>query len=238
MRSRSFETDTAVLLARFKKREYVRIMLRDVLGSGEPGGNDGRDFRSFRCVDRRSFARGAFPDCNTATARLSSLTAEGRVTDSRFAVLSLGKLGGNELNYSSDIDLLYLYDGGVEPPGAEIPNREYFIRLAQQTTELLSRHTREGPVFRIDLRLRPQGNEGEPAVPLPHAIDYYSHVAHDWELQAMIKVRHSAGDVGLAREFVRRVQPFVYRPELNFAGHQDGAGVARENRTATAASAC
>ena len=66
--------------------------------------------------------------------------------------------GGNELNYSSDIDLLYLYDGGIEPEGAEISNREYFIRLAQQTTELLSRHTREGPVFRIDLRLRPQGN--------------------------------------------------------------------------------
>ena len=102
------------------------------------------------------------------------MIAEGRVIDSRFAVLSLGKLGGNELNYSSDIDLLYLYDGGEEPPGAEISNREYFIRLAQQTTELLSRHTREGPVFRIDLRLRPQGNEGEPAVPLPHAIHYYS----------------------------------------------------------------
>ncbi len=126
------------------------------------------------------------------------------MVDSRFAVLSLGKLGGNELNYSSDIDLLYLYDGGDELPGAEISNREYFIRLAQQTTELLSRHTREGPVFRIDLRLRPQGGEGEPAVPLPHAIHYYSQVAHDWELQAMIKARHSAGDVGLAREFVTR----------------------------------
>ena len=131
-------------------------------------------------------------------------------------MLSLGKLGGNELNYSSDIDLLYLYDGGTEPPGAEISNREYFIRLAQQTTELLSRHTREGPVFRIDLRLRPQGGEGEPAVPLPHAIHYYSQVAHDWELQAMIKARHSAGDLGLARELVRAVQPYVYRPELNF----------------------
>ncbi len=138
------------------------------------------------------------------------------MVDSRFAVLSLGKLGGNELNYSSDIDLLYLYDGGEESPGAEISNREYFIRLAQQTTELLSRHTREGPVFRIDLRLRPQGGEGEPAVPLPHAVHYYSQVAHDWELQAMIKARHSAGDLGLARELVRAVQPYVYRPELNF----------------------
>ncbi len=71
-------------------------------------------------------------------------------------------------------------------------------------------------MFRIDLRLRPQGGEGEPAVPLPHAIQYYSRVAQDWELQAMIKARHSAGDVGLAREFVRAVQPYVYRPEVNF----------------------
>ena len=76
-----------------------------------------------------------------------------------FIVLGMGKLGGEELNFSSDVDLLYLYDGGVEPAVAEISNREYFVRLAQQTTELLSRHTREGPVFRIDLRLRPQGGE-------------------------------------------------------------------------------
>jgi [glutamine synthetase] adenylyltransferase / [glutamine synthetase]-adenylyl-L-tyrosine phosphorylase len=215
MRSRSLETDTAVLLARFKKREYVRIMLRDVLGVASLAEttaeisalSDVLIEEALREVDSQLQSRYGAPE---------QFNPEGRVTGSRFSVLSLGKLGGNELNYSSDIDLLYLYDGGVEPPGAAIPNREYFIRLAQQTTELLARHTREGAVFRIDLRLRPQGNEGEPAVPLPHAIHYYSHVAHDWELQAMIKVRHSAGDVGLAREFVRRVQPFVYRPELNF----------------------
>ncbi len=142
---------------------------------------------------------------------------EGRVVDTPLAVLSMGKLGGNELNYSSDVDLLFLYgDGEPDPPG-EITNREYFIRLAQQVTEVLSRVSREGPVFRIDLRLRPQGAEGEPAVPLGHAIRYYANVAHDWELQALIKVRHSAGDLNLARDFIRAVQPFVYREELNFA---------------------
>ncbi|MFI5115171.1 MAG: hypothetical protein ACHP8B_00590 [Terriglobales bacterium] len=215
MRSRSFETDTAVLLARFKKREYVRIMLRDVLGVATLAETTA-EISALSDVLIEEALREVHSQLQHRYGSPQRLDPEGRVTDSRFAVLSLGKLGGNELNYSSDIDLLYLYDGGMEPPGAEMSNREYFIRLAQQTTELLSRHTREGPVFRIDLRLRPQGNEGEPAVPLPHAIHYYSHVAHDWELQAMIKVRHSAGDVGLAREFVRRVQPFVYRPELNF----------------------
>jgi [glutamine synthetase] adenylyltransferase / [glutamine synthetase]-adenylyl-L-tyrosine phosphorylase len=215
MRSRSFETDTAVLLARFKKREYVRIMLRDVLGVATLAETTA-EISALSDVLIEEALREVHSHLQHRYGSPQRLDPEGRVADSRFAVLSLGKLGGNELNYSSDIDLLYLYDGGVEPPRAEISNREYFIRLAQQTTELLSRHTREGPVFRIDLRLRPQGNEGEPAVPLPHAIHYYSHVAHDWELQAMIKVRHSAGDLGLAREFVRRVQPFVYRPELNF----------------------
>jgi len=215
MRSRSFETDTAALLARFKRREYIRIMLRDVLGVATLAETTA-EISALADVLIEEALRESDALLQHRFGTPQHRDAENRVVDSRFAVLSLGKLGGNELNYSSDIDLLFLYDGGMEPAGAEISNREYFIRLAQQTTELLSRHTREGPVFRIDLRLRPQGGEGEPAVPLAHAIHYYSHLAHDWELQAMIKARHSAGDAGLVREFVRAVQPYVYRPELNF----------------------
>ena len=215
MRSRSFETDTAALLARFKRREYVRIMLRDQLGIATLAETTA-EISALADVLIEEALREADAYLQHRFGAPQRLDRENRVAGSRFSVLSLGKLGGSELNYSSDIDLLYLYDGGEEPATAEISNREYFIRLAQQLTELLSRHTREGPVFRIDLRLRPQGNEGEPAVPLAHAIHYYSQVAHDWELQAMIKARHSAGDVGLAREFVRAVQPFVYRPEVNF----------------------
>jgi glutamate-ammonia-ligase adenylyltransferase len=215
MRSRSFETDTAALLARFKRREYVRIMLRDQLGIATLAETTA-EISALADVLIEEALREADAYLQHRFGAPQRLDRENRVVGSRFSVLSLGKLGGSELNYSSDIDLLYLYDGGEEPATAEISNREYFIRLAQQLTELLSRHTREGPVFRIDLRLRPQGNEGEPAVPLAHAVHYYSQVAHDWELQAMIKARHSAGDVGLAREFVRAVQPFVYRPEVNF----------------------
>jgi len=215
MCSRSLETDTAALLARFKRREYVRIMLRDVLGIATLAETTA-EISALADVLIEGALREAQTQLQHRFGTPRSLDAQGRVVDARFAVLSLGKLGGNELNYSSDIDLLYLYDGGEEPAGAEISNREYFIRMAQQTTELLARHTREGPVFRIDLRLRPQGGEGEPAVPLTHAVHYYSRVAQDWELQAMIKARHSAGDVGLAREFMAAAQPYVYRPEVNF----------------------
>jgi [glutamine synthetase] adenylyltransferase / [glutamine synthetase]-adenylyl-L-tyrosine phosphorylase len=215
-RLRSFDTDMAALLARFKKREYVRVMLRDVLGIATLAETTA-ELSILADVLIEQALREVHSQLQHRYGTPQECDEEGRFMDSRFAVLSLGKLGGNELNYSSDIDLLYLYDGGLEPEGAGISNREYFIRLAQQTTELLSRHTREGPVFRIDLRLRPQGNEGEPAVPLPHAIRYYSKVAHDWELQAMIKARHSAGDQALAREFLRAVQPYVYQENLNFA---------------------
>src|SRR5437660_10294897 len=114
------------------------------------------------------------------------LDAEGRAVHTPFAVLSLGKLGGNELNYSSDVDLMYVFGDGEEPPNAAVSNREYFIRLAQQVTEILSRMTREGAAFRIDLRLRPQGGEGELAVSLSQALRYYASVAHDWERQALI----------------------------------------------------
>jgi glutamate-ammonia-ligase adenylyltransferase len=82
---------------------------------------------------------------------------------------------------------------------------------------MLSRPTREGAPFRIDLRLRPQGNEGEAAIGLSHALQYYSTRAADWERQVLIKLRYAAGDDKLAREFIRRVQPLVYTEQLNFA---------------------
>jgi len=143
--------------------------------------------------------------------------SEGRLAEASFAVLALGKLGGNELNYSSDVDLLCVYGDGTERPDAKIGNREYFVRLAQDVTATLSRSSAEGAPFRIDMRLRPQGGEGELAVGLLHATDYYTRRAADWELQALIKVRHAAGDQKLARDFIRNVQPLVYTDNLNFA---------------------
>jgi glutamate-ammonia-ligase adenylyltransferase len=110
-----------------------------------------------------------------------------------------------------------VYGDGIDLPEVSVSQREFFVRLAQKTIEILSRITSQGPVFRIDLRLRPQGNEGELAVSLGHALRYYAEGAADWELQALIKVRHSGGDTALAREFIRAVRPFVYTEGLNFA---------------------
>ncbi len=208
-RARSFENDIALLLARFKRREYVRIMLRDVLAIAELA-EATAEISALSDMLIEEALREASSQLQRRCGAPQRVDDGGRLVDTPFCVLSLGKLGGNELNYSSDVDLLYLYGGAREAPGAAISHREYFVRLAQTVTDYLSRATREGSVFRIDMRLRPQGSEGELAVSLDHALRYYAESAQDWELQALIKARHSAGDLLLAREFLRAVQPRVY----------------------------
>jgi [glutamine synthetase] adenylyltransferase / [glutamine synthetase]-adenylyl-L-tyrosine phosphorylase len=224
-RARSGEADISLLLARFKKREYVRIVLRDVLGAATLAETTA-EISALADVLIEEALRHAAAQMRERCGSPLHVDASGRHSEARFAVLSLGKLGGNELNYSSDIDLFYLYDA-AETAG-RISLREYFIRQAQLVTEILSRPTPEGALFRIDLRLRPQGQEGEPAVGLRQALNYYAHAAHDWELQALIKARHSAGDVDLAREFIRSVQPRVYVANVNFAAVETAANSRRK----------
>ena len=215
-RSRSLETDMAQLLARFKRREYIRIMLRDVLGlatlsetTGEISAlSDVLIDEALRACESTLHAKYGLPQHRDK---------HDRVVTTPFCVLALGKLGGNELNYSSDIDLMFIYGEGESDPDGAITNREYFVRLAQQLTDVLSRVTKEGAVFRIDLRLRPQGSEGDSAISIAQALSYYTERAHDWERQAMIKIRHCAGSVTLARRFIRKVQEVVYTEQVNFA---------------------
>lgn len=202
--ARSTDAEISTLLATFKKRELIRIALRDILG--------------IATLAETTTELSALADVILEFALESARSQMGGrfqsgAGESQFAVLALGKLGGNELNYSSDLDLLYLFNDD-EGPGAV---REHFTRLAQVLTDILGRTTPEGAVFRIDLRLRPQGGQGELASSLRQALAYYTHAAHDWELQALIKLRYSAGDEALAREFITGVQPHVYSTNLNFA---------------------
>jgi glutamate-ammonia-ligase adenylyltransferase len=209
-RARSLEPDVALSLARFKRREYVRILLRDVLKIATLA-EITAEISALSDVLIEEALRQANSKLREKYGPPQHLDEAGRTMETPFAVLSLGKLGGNELNYSSDVDLLYVYGEEQAPPGAAISNREYFVRLAQEMTQTLSRVTPEGPVFRIDMRLRPEGAAGELALSRAQTLAYYSETAQDWELQALIKVRYSAGDEALARECIRGVQPFVYR---------------------------
>lgn len=229
-RACALDCDAPLLLARFKHREYIRILLRDVLGVATLAETTA-ELSALADVLIGEALRACDATLRNRYGSPQHLDPEGRLVDTSFAVFALGKLGGNELNYSSDVDLFFLYGDGEDAPGATISNREYFVRLARDVTATLSTVTPEGAVFRIDLRLRPQGGEGEPAAGLNHALEYYANRAEDWERQALIKIRYCAGDQRLAREFIRSVQPYVYTERLNFAAI-DTALLSREKMRA------
>jgi [glutamine synthetase] adenylyltransferase / [glutamine synthetase]-adenylyl-L-tyrosine phosphorylase len=143
--------------------------------------------------------------------------ASGEIIPAVFAVLALGKLGGHELNYSSDIDLMFLYSGNGETSGPTIvTNGEFFKKVANQFTNLLSTYTAAGVCYRVDLRLRPEGSLGEICLSLTGAKDYYAKRARDWELQMLIKARTAAGDAALGQELLNFLEPFIYSTSLDF----------------------
>jgi len=133
-----------------------------------------------------------------------------------FAVLALGKLGGRELNYSSDIDLLFVHDERA-PLGPGIDADEAFDRLARDVLRVLARFTDEGALYRTDLRLRPEGGIGALSRGLGSALAYYGTHGRTWERQALLKARPIAGDLALGARFVEAVRPFIYRRPLDAA---------------------
>jgi len=139
---------------------------------------------------------------------------------SGFAVLAMGKLGARELNFSSDIDLILIYDSGAHPYTAE-RNGATFARLARDLAGLMQHRDANGYVFRTDLRLRPDPASTPLAVELATALAYYESTAHTWERAAMIKARPVAGDLALGRRFLEAIKPFVWRRHLDFAAIAD-----------------
>jgi glutamate-ammonia-ligase adenylyltransferase len=145
-------------------------------------------------------------------------TADGR--PARCAVLAFGKHGGEELNYSSDIDLMFLYDQDGATRGTRVAglgNDEFYGRVVGEVVRLLSAHTDRGQAYRVDLRLRPEGHRGPLARTLASTLTYYDTLGRTWERQALIKLRPVAGDHKLGQEFLRAIDPFVYRKYLTFA---------------------
>src|SRR5213592_3201087 len=126
-----------------------------------------------------------------------------------FAILALGKLGGGELNHSSDVDLLFLYseEGQLTP---HISYHEFFNRLGKRMLETFSTQHPAGSLFRVDLRLRPEGSAGPLARSLESMENYYAGFGETWERLALIKARGIAGSGELAYEFLRQHQPFIY----------------------------
>lgn len=139
--------------------------------------------------------------------------------DSGFVILGMGKLGARELNYSSDIDLVLLYDPALQD-GSDGLHRT-FARLAVDLVSLMEAPDGDGYVFRMDLRLRPDPGTTPPAISLPSAIAYYEGHGQTWERAAMIKARPVAGDLGCGERFLEAIRPFVWRRHLDFAAIED-----------------
>jgi [glutamine synthetase] adenylyltransferase / [glutamine synthetase]-adenylyl-L-tyrosine phosphorylase len=203
---------TAVELARFRRRQLLRIVLRDV--SGVATLSDITEEISNLADAILEFAYRGIRE------ELVARHGEPRLEDGSpcgFSVISLGKLGGKELNYSSDIDLMFIYGGAGETNGPEpISNKEFFKKTAIQYTSLLSAYTEEGQCYRVDLRLRPDGRLGEICISLEGAETYYGQRARDWEKQMLIKARVSAGEPEPAEALLEFVEPLIYQSSLDF----------------------
>jgi glutamate-ammonia-ligase adenylyltransferase len=139
-----------------------------------------------------------------------------------FVVLGMGKLGGHELNYSSDVDLVLLYDPAAGVYAADPDTMATcFSRYARDLSALMERRDSDGYVFRVDLRLRPDPGATPPAVSLPAALTYYESLGQNWERAAMLKARPVAGDRAMGWAFLDAIRPFIWRRGLDFAAVAD-----------------
>ncbi|MFP6610055.1 MAG: bifunctional [glutamate--ammonia ligase]-adenylyl-L-tyrosine phosphorylase/[glutamate--ammonia-ligase] adenylyltransferase, partial [Deltaproteobacteria bacterium] len=152
-----------------------------------------------------------------AAEREQPLDARGRPLG--FVVLGLGKLGGSELNYSSDVDLIYLHAGSDRTGSGSVA--PFFDQLAKRLTAMLAGTGYPSSCFRVDMRLRPYGRDGPLVCSAQAALDYYQRAGETWERGALIKARPVAGDLELGRDFIERVAPFIYRRHLDYRTAED-----------------
>ena len=145
-----------------------------------------------------------------------------------YVVLAMGKHGAGELNYSSDIDLIILYDPETAPLAEGVEPATFFVRLTKRLVTILQDVTEDGYGFRVDLRLRPDPRATQVAIALEAAANYYESMGQNWERAAMIKARAAAGDIGLGLEFLLRLTPYIWRKYLDFAAIADVQSLKRQ----------
>ncbi len=200
-------------LRRHKQREFLRIGGRD-LGSLAPVEETMAELTTLADV----MLDAAYRFCRAGLERQHGRVKLPRTSrDNRFVILGMGKLGGGELNFSSDIDLIYLYETDEPANRRAVSPPEFFGQLAERLTRAMGELTEDGLVFRTDLRLRPMGSQGPAAQPVGAALLYYESWGLCWERSALIKARPVAGDVELGEAFLDDVRPFVYRRYLDYS---------------------
>lgn len=213
----------------FKRAEILRIAARDLFGlagleevTAELSSLAGASLQVAYEVCRR---------CLVAEYGLPLLETEQGSREAKMTVMGMGKLGGNELNFSSDIDIIYFYesdrgktsgvDVGTGQARGEVSLHTFFAKLGEMVTKALSQVTEDGFVFRVDLGLRPEGKSGDMAASLRSAEVYYESWGQSWERTAMLKARPVAGSLELGEQLLRTLQPFVYRKYLDYTLIED-----------------
>ena len=178
-------------LRRYQRSELLRIGVCDAFGLV--------DFRA-ATVQLSLLAEGLIEAC------LRLIAEDMKIETTGFAVLAMGKLGGEELNYSSDIDLIFL----AQAVDSKTPCDPQLLTVAQRLIKALQDSTGEGFLYRVDMRLRPWGRAGELLVRLPSYLDYLQNHAELWEKQALLKARAVAGDFALGSQLLREASPLIY----------------------------
>jgi [glutamine synthetase] adenylyltransferase / [glutamine synthetase]-adenylyl-L-tyrosine phosphorylase len=203
--------EAGALLREWRRRAMLRIAWLDIAGVA-PVTQTLRDVSTLADAIIRAAASAAQLHLKPTFGRPQSPDGQ-----PLFIILGMGKLGGRELNFSSDIDLVFLYSGAGETDGPRvIDNEEYFNRLGREIIRLLDARNADGFVFRVDMRLRPFGDSGPLAVSLASLEDYLQQHGRDWERYAWIKARAIVGANAYASAYEEFVRPFVYRRYLDF----------------------
>ncbi len=199
-------------LREFRRREMIRVIFRDFSRRSDLIETT-RDLSLF--AEAAIYTALLYHYQNNVTRFGTPRSADGDAQ--QICVLALGKLGAYELNLSSDVDLVMLYDEqGVTDGNKSISNQEFFLKTARQVIKTLDETTAHGFVFRVDMRLRPFGESG-PLIQHWNAIEnYFLEHGRDWERYAFIKARAIAGDIELGESFLEMLKPFVYRRHLDF----------------------
>ena len=207
-------------LRRFRRREMLRIGVRDLLRLATVPETTS-SLSDLACLLIHAAYEIIDADLKHQYGVPMHQNRQGRWTETRFSVIGMGKLGGHELNYSSDVDLIYLYEShagetrapgrkqAVQPAGLGISNEEYFEILARELTRALAEPTREGHIFRVDLRLRAEGSVGQLARSLVEYQKYYATRGQVWERLALLRAWPVSESYEVGQAFLKLVKPFV-----------------------------
>jgi [glutamine synthetase] adenylyltransferase / [glutamine synthetase]-adenylyl-L-tyrosine phosphorylase len=213
VRALSSEEEVMAALRRFKRRETLRIAYGDIV----KGHSVAKVTRQISYVADAIVE--AAVDFATRQVTEKQFKRNGRgFTPPHFVVLALGKLGGRELNYSSDIDLVMLYQDAEGVRGTpDTDGGEFAQRLAREVIKLLTESTDLGFAYRVDMRLRPDGSQGQLCTRIDQALAYYDTRGRTWERQAYVKARAIAGDIELGKTYLHHLRPWIYRRYLSLA---------------------